>query len=112
VSGDILRHETGDVDNFSQCGEFFRNVLDADARERLTDNIAEHIACAQEFIRERAIANFASADVNYGWMIHDKVKDITARRKKSCQRIVASPLSPPRTVPTPGTCPYRFLSKL
>ena len=82
VSGDVLRHETGDVDNFLQCGEFFRNVLGTDARERLTDNIAEHIACAQEFIREQAIANFASADVNYGWMIRDKVKDITARLKK------------------------------
>jgi catalase len=49
VSGDILRHETC-VDNFLQCGEFIRNVFGADARKHLTDNIAEHITCAQEFI--------------------------------------------------------------
>jgi catalase len=112
VSGDVLRCETGDEDNFSQCGEFFRNVLDADARERLTDNIAGHISCAQEFIRERAIANFASADANYGRMIRHKVKDIAAGQKKTGQRFAASPLSPPRTVPAPGTCPYGFFSKL
>jgi catalase len=100
VSGDVLRRETGDEDNFLQCGEFFRSALDADARERLTDNIvAGQIACAQEFIRERAIANFTCADVDYERMIRDKVKDITAGRKKSCQRILAAPLSPPRIVP-------------
>ena len=67
VSGDVLRRETGDEDNFLQCGEFFRSALDADARERLTDNIvAGQIACAQEFIQERAIANFTCAEVDYG----------------------------------------------
>ena len=34
-------------------------------------------------------------------MIRDKVKDITAGRKKSCQCIIAAPLSPPRIVPAP-----------
>jgi catalase len=101
VSGDILRLETGDEDNCLQCGEFFRSALDADARERLTDNVAGQIACAQEFIRERAIANFTCANVDYGRMIRDKVKDITAGCKKSCQRIVAAPLSPQRIVPAP-----------
>jgi hypothetical protein len=86
---DITAWLKKDVDNFLQCGEFFRNVLGADARERLTDNIAEHIACTQEFIREQAIANFASANVNYGQMIHDKVKDITAGLKKSCRSSAA-----------------------
>ena len=56
----------GDEDNFSQCGEFFRKVLSAAERERLTDNIAGNLAGAQEFIRRRAIANFAAADAQYG----------------------------------------------
>ena len=79
----------------SQC------ALDADAYEHWTDNIAGQIACAQEFIQERAIANFTCAEVDYGWMIRDKVKSITAGRKKSCQCIIAAPLSPPRIVPAP-----------
>ena len=86
---DITARLKKDVDNFLQGGEFFRNVLGANARERLTDNIAEHIACAQEFIWEQAIANFASADVNYGWMICNKVKNITPGLKKNCPSIAA-----------------------
>jgi catalase len=112
VTGDVMRYETGDEDNFSQCGNFFRNVLDDGGRERLTDNIAGHISRAQEFIRERAIANFAAADSNYGRMIRDKVKVILANQEKKSHNIAAAPLSPFRTVPAPGTCPYGFSSKL
>jgi hypothetical protein len=101
VSGDVLHCETGDKDNFLQCGEFFRSALDADAHEHWTDNIAGQIACAQEFIREWAFANFTCADVDYGRMIRDKVKGISAGRKKSCQCIIEAPLSPPRIVPAP-----------
>ena len=42
-TGDVSRYETGDEDNFSQCGQFFRNVLDAGAKDRLTDNIAGNL---------------------------------------------------------------------
>lgn len=112
ASGQVMRYETGDEDNFTQCGVFFRDVLDEGARERLTDNIAGHIARAQEFIRERAIANFAAGDPNYGRMIRDKVKVILANQDKRSRRIAAAALSPPRNVPAPGTCPYGFSSKL
>ena len=114
VSGDVMRYETGDEDNFSQCGDFFRDVLDQGAKERLTDNIAGHICTAQEFIRERAIANFAASDPMYGKMIHDKVKKILAKKQfeqKSPRKNVA-PLNPPRRVPAKGGCPYGFSSKL
>ena len=43
ASGDVTRHETGNEDNFSQCGDFFRNVLSAAEKERLTDNIAGNL---------------------------------------------------------------------
>jgi catalase len=39
----VTRHETGNEDNFSQCGDFFRNVLTTAEKERLTDNIAGNL---------------------------------------------------------------------
>jgi catalase len=66
ASGDVARYETGADDNFTQCGQFFRNVLSQAEKERLTDNIAGNLVGAQEFIQQRAIANFAAADATYG----------------------------------------------
>jgi catalase len=102
-SGDVMRYETGDEDNFTQCGEFFRNVLGPAERERLTDNIAGNLVDAQEFIQTRAIANFAAADANYGRMVKQKIDRIKSQRnsaKKSSKAADSKPLlSPPRTVP-------------
>lgn len=46
ATGDVTRHETGNEDNFSQCGDFFRNVLTTAEKERLTDNIAGNLSGA------------------------------------------------------------------
>jgi catalase len=126
VTGQVERVDTGDEDNFSQCGEFFRNVLDAGARERLTDNIAGHICDAQPFIRDLAIRNFAAADKDYGRMIRQKVHRILAQKKleNPVTRTVVADLSPPRLIPqyhngeagtfTSGrpVCPYGYSSKM
>ena len=112
ITGDVRRVETGDEDNFSQCGDFFRHVLDNGGRERLVNNIATHISRAQPFIRERAIANFAAADINYGRMIRDKVKRILAESSLGHEPKQVAGLSPPRTAHLPGTCPFGFASKL
>ncbi|CAN0245996.1 unnamed protein product, partial [Scytosiphon promiscuus] len=40
ATGDVARYPTGDDDNFTQAGEFFRRTLDEGGRQRLTDNIA------------------------------------------------------------------------
>ncbi len=80
----------------SQCGSFFRDTLDSAARERLTDNIAGHMAHAQEFIRARAVANFAAADANYGRMIARKIEAILAAPKAPPKTKTAAALSPPR----------------
>ena len=89
VSGDVQRVDTGDEDNFTQCGIFFRNVLDAGARDRLTSNIAGHLINAQEFIQARAVNNFSRADPNYGRMIQEKLNQLKAAKGKvsgGCQK--------------------------
>jgi catalase len=96
LAGHVKRHETGDEDNFSQAGSFFRDTLDSAARERLTDNIAGHMAHAQEFIRARAIANFAAADANYGRMLAQKIAAILAAPKAAPKPKAVAALSPPR----------------
>lgn len=103
--GDVARVETGDEDNFSQCGSFFRDVLDAGARDRLTSNVAGHLVHAQEFIRTRATANFAAADAEYGRMVADKVAALLAAQESSGssgapKAKAAAPLNPPRAVPS------------
>jgi catalase len=80
ATGDVMRYETGDEDNFSQCATFFNKVLGPAERERLTDNIAGHLVNAQDFLQERAIANFAAVDAKYGQMIKNKVQAIKSRR--------------------------------
>jgi len=80
ISGHVGRYETGDEDNFSQVGIFYNKVLDAAARDRLTSNIAGHLAGASPFLQKRAIANFAKADPAYGKAIEDKVAKIKASK--------------------------------
>jgi catalase len=115
VAGDVERYETGDEDNFSQCRQFFRHVLNDDERERLTSNIAEHLANASDVIRSRAISNFASVDADYGRMIEDKIEDALRRRKmdgsnENCKEKKVAALNPPRTVHRGqnAVCPFGF----
>ena len=50
-SADVGRFNSADEDNFTQCGIFFRDVLNSDEKFRLVDNIASHIIGAQEFLQ-------------------------------------------------------------
>jgi len=61
-------------------GSFYREVLSESERERLTSNIAGHLVGAQEFIQKRAIANFASADPDYGARIARKVTALKSKK--------------------------------
>ncbi|CAM9571808.1 unnamed protein product [Pylaiella littoralis] len=101
TSGEAARYPTGDADNFTQAGEFFRRTLDEGGRQRLTDNIAGALSGAQEFIQKRAIANFAAADADYGRLISEKVKAIARGGGNTASRAAPAPLNPPRTVPKP-----------
>lgn len=55
-------------------------VLSEAERERLTDNIAGNLVNAQDFLQQRAIANFAAADATYGRMIKQKVDKLKRDR--------------------------------
>jgi len=104
-TGDVTRYETGNEDNFTQCGHFFRNVLTVAERERLTDNIANNLVNAQDFLQVKAIANFAAVDANYGKMVKTKLELIKKAQDKN-KGIVGKPsvgaaeLSPRRIVPS------------
>lgn len=66
VTGDAKRTDTGDEDNFSQVGIYWRNVLDEPARQRLIENMSGHLKDAAPFIQQRAVANFTKCDADYG----------------------------------------------
>ena len=51
VSGDVARYNSGDDDNFTQCGTFWSKVLNEEERERLVQNIAGHLKGAQTFLQ-------------------------------------------------------------
>jgi catalase len=99
TAGDVARAETGGEDNFTQCGIFYRNVLNAEERERLTDNIAGNLVNAQEFIQKRAVANFAAADAHYGQSIRQKLDKLKkkAPTKASSSTNAPAKLSPKRS---------------
>ncbi|KAG5177531.1 catalase [Tribonema minus] len=101
-TGDVARFDTGDEDNFAQCGHFYRNVLTEEDREQLTDNIAGNLSGAQEFIQQRAISNFAAADADYGRRIAQKIAAIRRAPAKKTAEAAPAPLNPPRSVPPKG----------
>ena len=51
VTPDVGRFNSADEDNFTQCGIFFRDVLNKDEKFRLVDNIASHVINAQDFLQ-------------------------------------------------------------
>ena len=120
----VERLDTGDEDNFSQAADFYRNVLDEAARERLTDNIAGHMCnVTSPFVRQRAIQNFARVDPDYGRRIQEKVEALLRQQPKQ-DTVTKQPsaLNPPRVVAPANArrmndnrrpkCPYGYSSKL
>lgn len=99
-SGDVQRIDSGDEDNFTQCGLFFRKVLDAPAQARLVENIAGSLCGAAENIQQRAVGNFAAADAQLGRMLRDKLQQIQRNGRNGGGKTEgqAAKLSPPRTI--------------
>lgn len=78
-TGDVDRYNSADDDNFSQPGVFYNKVLNVDERARLADNLARHMCAAQEFLQQRAVANFGKADPALG----DALKERLSKLKTS-----------------------------
>lgn len=114
LTGDVERVDTGDDDNFTQCGHFYRNVLSAEERDRLTSNIAGHMVNAAERIRIKAISNFAAADPDYGRIISEKIVKLIRDGNVVERKRTVKPLNPPRSVPPADkpSCPFGFSSRL
>lgn len=66
IEGDAKRYDSSEDDNYTQCGVFWRKVLDEAAKDRLIDNMSKHLSFAAEFIQERAVRNFSKVDSDYG----------------------------------------------
>jgi len=71
VSADVTRYNSSDEDNFTQTGIFWRDVLSAQEKTNLVENIAGHMKDAQPAIQRRAVANFSQADPEYGRRIQE-----------------------------------------
>jgi len=90
VSGDVARWNSADEDNFTQVGLFWNKVLTDKERDRLVDNIASHLCGAQEFLQERAIANFSQADPEYGRRIKELIKSKYGKQQANeVERVMA-----------------------
>lgn len=54
VNGEVGRYDyTHKNDDFAQPGDFYRNVLDANAKQRLINNIVGHMAPVTEEVKRR-----------------------------------------------------------
>ncbi|KAF1314264.1 Catalase, partial [Globisporangium splendens] len=100
-SGDhavVTKYSTKDDDNFSQVSDFYRKTLDADARERLTSNIAGTLSKASKPVQDRAITNFLKVDPHYGQRVQEKVDALVkaAAAATATKKATAAPLNPPR----------------
>lgn len=74
VSGDAKRYDTGDEDNFSQAGIFYRKTLNKNEQDRLIENIAGALQKASDFIQLRAVKNFANVDASLGQRLSDALQ--------------------------------------
>lgn len=61
-------------DNFSQVTDFWLNVLDEGARDRLVMNIAGHLGNASKFIQVRAVHNFTRVHPDFGRRLIQQLK--------------------------------------
>ncbi|ESO09072.1 hypothetical protein HELRODRAFT_185390 [Helobdella robusta] len=78
TTGDVARYETRDEDNYSQVTIFWQKVLKPDEKDRLVENIANHLKNAKEFIRRRAVYNFGLVHEEFGRRLQTKLDQLVA----------------------------------
>jgi len=93
------RHQTPHQDNFSQCRDFFLNVLSYAERDRLTSNMAGHLAAAQPMLQQRAIEQvLAQVHASYATAVREKLEHLRQSEAQQQRKPAAAPLNPPRVV--------------
>ncbi len=76
ITGDAKRYDSGDEDNYSQCGIFWRNTLNDEGRANLIENISGHLIDAAPFLQERAINMFTKCDADYGKRLREALNKL------------------------------------
>ncbi|XP_030056639.1 catalase isoform X2 [Microcaecilia unicolor] len=66
VTGEAARYNSADDDNFSQARDFYLHELKAPERQRLCENIANSLHCADLDIQKRNVANFRAVHQDFG----------------------------------------------
>ncbi|KAG2770630.1 Catalase [Phytophthora cactorum] len=96
----VDKFSTADDDNFSQVGDFYRKTLDAEARERLADNIAGSLVNASKPVQARAVANFFKADSDYGQRVQGKLEELEKAKavQRKSKEHATEPPNPPRKI--------------
>ncbi|KAG5890296.1 Catalase, partial [Gonioctena quinquepunctata] len=71
ISGDANRIDSGNDDNYTQARLLYQNVMTADARGRLIQNIISWLKYANTVIQDRSIGNFSKVDEDLGRKIRE-----------------------------------------
>jgi catalase len=86
LTGDVIRHDSGDEDNFTQVDVFWQQELLPDERQRTVNNIAGHLKNAVEVIRNRVLANFYLVNEEFGSMLEAALETYTEKEKVQKKR--------------------------
>ncbi|XP_030056646.1 catalase [Microcaecilia unicolor] len=80
--GDVDRYTIDNEDNVTQVSNFYKRVLTKDERQRLCENIADHLKDAQLFIQKRAVKLFTDIDSDAGARIQTLLDKLNAETPK------------------------------
>lgn len=73
LAGKVDYYDLYDTDNYSQPKAFWEKVLNAEAKNRLVNNLAHSINLANETIRKRAVEVFSNVSTDFGNQLKSKV---------------------------------------
>ncbi|CAH0474345.1 unnamed protein product [Peronospora belbahrii] len=94
-------------DNLTQVRVFYHKVLDEEARERLTENIAISLVNASKPVQERTLKNFNDVDEDYARRVKKKMDKMLSTKQSmfNLRKSKTAPQNPPRKAFTPVVPP-------
>jgi catalase len=82
----MQRHDSGAEDNFFQVNNFWTDVLDTPARQRIVNNIAGSLKNANPTIQARIVANFNQVNQEFGTMLTQALEAAQVKASRGGQR--------------------------